>query len=123
MLFISISCAVPVDLVCSGSLVILASASGHGSGRGKGIILSLRTINHEGKVCLQSFMDRIVVIQFAQEMVVMTVQVSLYFLTMFKLTKTFLGFTAMFCTYYVIDVHTGNVLSVVVANKRQAEMD
>ena len=29
----------------------------------------------------------------------------------------------MFCTYYVIDVHTGNVLSVVVANKRQVRMD
>ena len=37
--------------------------------------------------------------------------------------KIFLGFTAMFCTYYVIDVHTGKVLSVVVANKRQAKMD
>ena len=29
----------------------------------------------------------------------------------------------MFCTYYVIDVHTGKVLSVVVANKRQVRMD
>ena len=34
----------------------------------------------------------------------------------------FIGFTAMFCTYYVIDVHTGKVISVVVANKRQARM-
>ena len=32
------------------------------------------------------------------------------------------GFTAMFCTYFVIDVPTGKVISVVVANKRQARM-
>ena len=73
----SMSCAVPIHLVCPGSLVILASAPGQNSDRGKGKIFPLQAINHREMVVCNIFMDRNAMVQSAQEMAVMTVQVSL----------------------------------------------
>ena len=56
VVFILISCAVPISLVCSGSLVILASAPGQNSDRGKGKLFPLQAINHRSRnSCLQYF--------------------------------------------------------------------
>ena len=74
--FILISCAVPISLVRSGSLVILAWTPGQNSDRGKGKIFPPQAINHRGIVVCNIFMDRNAVVRSAQEMAVLTVQVT-----------------------------------------------